>query len=247
MAPKKRIEMKTIKQIRRESVRETFQHWDTLAMATVVIVVLIFIGAVMEPAVENKSLAIGFFVALLGVYTLAGVMFTVLVEWPISYSYEQMFLSYTRDRNIDVLKHTFSGFQDMRRAIVLTFLMEIYTLLWALLLIVPGIMRYYSYRLSYFVALDHPNWVAERCLYESRIMMRGHRWELFKLDISFIGWMLLTVLTCGIGLLWLSPMMGIATAKFYEELRHQQQGASIAQEPDSVPATVVEGEESRAE
>lgn len=237
----------TFKQIRRESVRETFQHWDTLAMASFLIAMLNFIGGVLEPPMSINGLSLGFFLGMMGLYTLIGILYSVIIVWPISYGYEQMFLLYTRNRSIDVIRPLFCGFQDMRRSIVITFLHDLYIFGSALLLIVPGIVRFYSYRMTFFIALDHPGWVANRCLHESRIMMRGHKWELFKLDFTFIGWILLTILTCGIGLFWLSPMMGIATAKFYEELRHRQMGEmseeeEAASDTDDVPNAEVVNE-----
>lgn len=239
--------MKTNKQIRGESVRETFEHWSTLAMASFLVLVLNFIGGVLEPPMSINSFSLALFLGLMGLYTLVGIIYTVVIVWPIGYGYEQMFLLYTRDRNIDVFHPLFKSFQDLRRSVVLTFLHDCYILLWSLLLVVPGIVRFYSYRMSFFIALDHPQWVADRCIHESRIMMRGHKWELFKLDLSFIGWILLSVLTCGIGLLWLSPMMGIATAKFYEELRRKQRGEmseeeEAASDTDDVPNAEVVNE-----
>ena len=66
-----------------------------------------------------------------------------------------------------------------------------YTMLWTLLLVVPGIVKGFSYALTPLVAIDHPDWGANRCITESRRLMAGNKWRLFKLLLSFIGWIVL--------------------------------------------------------
>ena len=59
------------------------------------------------------------------------------------------------------------------------------------------------------------------CIDRSMAMMKGHKWELFLLDLSYIGWLLLGLLSLGIGLLWIIPWMNMARVKFYEELKRE--------------------------
>ena len=97
--------------------------------------------------------------------------------------------------------------------------MLLYTLLWTLLLVIPGIIKGYAYSMTPYVMNDHPELDAEDCIHESRMIMRGHKWKLFCLDLSFIGWAILCLFTLGIGFLWLQPYMESSHAKFYEELK----------------------------
>ena len=98
-----------------------------------------------------------------------------------------------------------------------------YITLWYFLLIVPGILKTFSYAMTKYVQIDHPDWGANRCIEESMRLMKGNRWRLFKLAFSFIGWILLPVLVAPIGLsglamLFLVPYPSTAFACFYRQL-----------------------------
>jgi hypothetical protein len=86
------------------------------------------------------------------------------------------------------------------------------------LFVIPGIILTYSYAMAPYILAEHPDYTATQALRESRTMMRGHKWRLFCLEFSFIGWALLAAVTCGIGLLWLTPYTEASTAIFYLEL-----------------------------
>lgn len=100
----------------------------------------------------------------------------------------------------------------------------IFTYLWGLLLVIPGIVKSYSYSQSYFIYKDlatHKDvrtMGATSFISESRNLMKGHKARLFWLDISFIGWYLLGFLTLGIGLLWINPYVQATKAAFYDDL-----------------------------
>ena len=98
------------------------------------------------------------------------------------------------------------------------FLRGLYTLLWALLLIIPGMIAVYDYSMTNFILNEHPELTANEAIALSKGMMRGNRWRLFCLEFSFIGWMLLSALTLGIGALWLIPYSHAAYAHFYREV-----------------------------
>ncbi len=100
-------------------------------------------------------------------------------------------------------------------------LMSLYVFLWTLLLIVPGIIAAYSYRMVFYLLIDDPELGVSEALRQSKKMMYGYKTKLFCLDLSFIGWALLCILTFGIGLLWLFPYMLTSQTIFYEELRNE--------------------------
>ncbi len=98
-----------------------------------------------------------------------------------------------------------------------------YITLWYFLLIVPGILKTFSYAMTKYVQVEHPDWGANRCIEESMRLMKGNRWRLFKLGISFIGWFFLAMLAAPIGLsgvamLFLMPYLCTAGACFYRQL-----------------------------
>lgn len=114
-------------------------------------------------------------------------------------------------------------FQEFNGRVYLTVLLTlIYTLLWMLLLIIPGIVKAYSYSMTYYVLEDNPEFSGDKAIEESMRLMQGHKMELFWLHLTFIGWALLCVLTLGIGTLWLVPYMNTAQAAFYENLKAEE-------------------------
>lgn len=153
----------------------------------------------------------------------AGVILLFLVAMPLEYSVEQAFLQFARGNKEELMENMFSGFKNYGRALGTPLLMGLYVFLWSLLLVIPGIIKAYSYAMTYYVALDHPELGAEKCIQESMRLMPGHKMKLFLLDLSFIGWGLLCILTFGIGFLWLAPYISISHAHFYEELKAANQ------------------------
>ena len=98
-------------------------------------------------------------------------------------------------------------------------LMMIFISLWSLLLIIPGIIKAFSYAMTPFILEENPELSANEAIDRSRAMMRGHKFDLFWMYLSFIGWGLLCILTFGIGFLWLAPYIATTQAAFYEEVK----------------------------
>ena len=112
----------------------------------------------------------------------------------------------------------FSGFPRFLEMGWLMVLRTIRIALWSLLLVVPGFVAFYAYRMAFFLKADHPEWSAWHVLAESKRMMDGHKWRLACLDASFIGWLLLVGMTFGLAGLFVNPYMGVTYAAFYEDL-----------------------------
>ena len=115
-----------------------------------------------------------------------------------------------------VFTDTFSNFLRKWGATLLTML---YTALWMLLFIIPGIVKSYSYAMTRYILLDNPELTADQAITKSREMMDGYKWKLFLLDLSFIGWHLLAGITCGLVYLYALPLLDAAKAQFYQELK----------------------------
>ena len=98
-------------------------------------------------------------------------------------------------------------------------LVGIFTFLWTLLFIIPGIIKAFSYSMTPYILDENPELGASEAIHRSRMMMKTHKFDLFWLYLSFIGWWLLCILTCGIGFLWLVPYFQTAKAAFYEEVK----------------------------
>ena len=112
------------------------------------------------------------------------------------------------------------AFSDYVRNAVSILLVYLYTLLWTLLFIVPGIIKGLAYSLTPFIVKDNPQLSPNQAINLSMKMMKGHKFDLFYLYLSFIGWILLAMLTLGIGLLWVIPYMQTSMAAFYLDVKN---------------------------
>lgn len=98
-------------------------------------------------------------------------------------------------------------------------LTSLYTFLWTLLFVIPGIIKGYAYAMTPYILKDNPNMKNNEAIELSMAMMNGFKWRLFCLQLSFIGWAFLCLFTLGIGYLWLVPYMQTSTAVFYEDVK----------------------------
>lgn len=113
----------------------------------------------------------------------------------------------------------FSQFRNAKSIIVAYLLRFAFELIGYMLFIVPGIIISYNYAMVPYILADDPTVSAKEALRMSKEMMYGNRWRLFCLQFSFIGWILLTVLSFGVGSIWLTPYQNAALASFYRELK----------------------------
>lgn len=161
-----------------------------------------------------------YYVLMIGVGAIpvAGSIAGILVGGPLTWSMSYIFLKITRGEEVSV-EMVFKGFEDFGRSFVASLLIAIYTLLWTLLLIVPGIIAALSYSMTYFILCENPGISAMDAISQSKQMMFGHKTELFMLSLSFIGWFLLGMLSFGIAYLWIGSYYYTAFAVFYQEVK----------------------------
>lgn len=150
---------------------------------------------------------------------------TALVMGPLYVGLHLAFLRLIRRESEMKIGSIFDGCNDFGSNLMLGLMYTLIVSLWTMLFIIPGIVKSYSYALVYYIKADHPEYSWRECLDESEKMMKGNRLKLFYLNCSFVGWMLLGSLACGIGALWVSPYMQASTAVFYEELKREQGNA----------------------
>ena len=121
------------------------------------------------------------------------------------------------------IKSIFQIFKNVRlcgNGIILYLLTSIFTFLWSLLLIVPGIIKAYSYAMAPYILIENEYYMTPMdALKESQRIMDGHKMELFVLSISFIGWILLSVLTCGVLMFYVEPYMNMSFVNFYNQIK----------------------------
>ena len=125
----------------------------------------------------------------------------------------------------------FTQFHRIGPAIALQVLRGVYTFLWSLLFVIPGIVKAYSYSMAAYIMYENPGMTPNDAITESRELMDGNKWRLFCLELSFIGWAFLCVFTCGIGFFWLFPYQETAVAAFYREIWREKYGIPVVAEP----------------
>jgi uncharacterized membrane protein len=119
------------------------------------------------------------------------------------------------------------GFNNFGTALGAYILIGIFTLLWSILLIIPGIIAALSYAMTFYIIADEPSIQIMDAIDKSKKMMYGYKWKFFCLNLRFFGWGLLCILTLGIGFLWLLPYMEISFVKFYDDIKGSQETAEI--------------------
>lgn len=160
------------------------------------------------------------FGAVSGAASYIPVVGTILVALPMMYGYSIVMLSVMRGGEMNI-GGLFDGFNDFGRIVGTKLLQAIYTFLWMLLLVIPGIIKNYSYAMTDFILKDQPELANNAAIEKSMAMMDGNKMKLFLLDLSFIGWAILCLFTFGIGFLFLQPYVQSAHAAFYEDLKAQ--------------------------
>jgi len=113
----------------------------------------------------------------------------------------------------------FSEFDRFGDGFAQRFLVNLYVALWSLLFIIPGIIKSFSYAMTPYIMAENPGMKANDAIALSCEMMDGYKADLFILDLTFIGWDILAILTLNIGQLWLNPYRNAARAAFYRELK----------------------------
>jgi len=156
--------------------------------------------------------------SILAAIPILGVIGGIVVAGPFMLGLTAFTLRVKRGETPSV-ESLFDGFKNFLTSFVLYLIISIFTFLWSLLLVIPGIIAVLSYSMAFFILQDNPHLSAMEALTESKKMMKGYKGKLFLLYLSFIGWMLLTALTFGIGSLWLAPYMGVSFANFYDDLK----------------------------
>lgn len=149
-----------------------------------------------------------------------------IVEFIIGIGFMIYALNVSRMRQAGIA-NLLDGFGMFLRAIWLCILIAIFVFLWSLLFVFPGIIAAYRYRQAYFILIDNPNMRAIDCIRMSKQMMKGHKWELFVLDLSFIGWAILCVIP--FVTIWVTPYMEVTNANYYLALL----GIQNADAPDA--------------
>ena len=164
------------------------------------------------------------------IMTGSGFLLTILAI-PMQYGYYIAYLNSSRQDLPADIGDLFCGYRQFTRVLGTMLLATIIIMAGCFLFVVPGIILAFAYALVPYIMHDHPELSASEILQMSRVMMKGHKMDLFLLYLSFIGWALLCVLTLFIGYFWLEPYMQMTMVKFYEQLRAEFEGVGVEETP----------------
>lgn len=185
--------------------------WGTMALCA-------FISSIILGACGSFSVVSRFdnslFVAM---FSFIGSIGSLLLGGPFAYGAALLSLNVARGAAINT-EQLFAGFKNYGKTLALYIINSIFVALWSLLLIVPGIIKAISYSMSYYILIDQPELDANDARKQSMALMEGHKWKYFCLQLSFIGWLLLCLLTLGILSFWVTPYINTANAEFYQSL-----------------------------
>jgi len=146
-----------------------------------------------------------------------GDIFSFIITPPVIAGITVFFLKLIRGEAASA-KLVLSQFPRFDAFLLMYVIRFIFTMLWTLLFIIPGIIASLRYSLAFYLMIDHPEMTGLVAIRRSKAMMHGYKWKLFRLQFSFIGWYLLCAVTFGIAAIWVMPYVFASQACFYDDL-----------------------------
>jgi len=154
-----------------------------------------------------------------GLIPILGTIGTLIIAGPMALGYTLFSISLSRKEEAS-LNQLFDGFKKFEKALGTYLLMVLFTMIGFLLLIIPGIIVAIGLSQAFFIIAEDENIGAVDALKKSWDMMNGYKSKYFLLILSFIGWVLLCILTFGIGFFWLTPYIQVSMVNFYEDIKN---------------------------
>lgn len=160
---------------------------------------------------------------------------------PLQYAFYISLLDRVRTNETNIVNYTITyarqhAYANMRFLVAGLLIMILSSLLAVVTLGIGAIILSYAYGMVPYLLHDYPELSPREAMKISREMMRGQKWNLFVLDFTFIGWILLSILTLGLGVLFVQPYMLTARAAFYEDLKAEK----LIEETDETTTTIAE-------
>lgn len=171
------------------------------------------------------------FIAAVAIVLILVIAFTILVSNIITVGHKRYYLE-NREHKTKISK-LFYGFSGGRygNTVWVMFWKELYLVGWTLLFIVPGIIKGYSYMMIPYILAENPDVSKERAFQISRQMMNGHKWEAFVLNLSFLGWQLLSAIPL-VRYLWTAPYVDATIAEYYSAIKAEAFQKGITDETE---------------
>lgn len=163
------------------------------------------------------TIVIGLIIGLLS-FTVIG---AVALLGPLSLGISMFVLEIVRTKKSN-FGTAFKGFNQFGSSLLASILMGIFTFLWSMLFVIPGIIAKFRYSMTYYILADNPNMSGMEAISKSKEMMKGHKGELFVIFLSFFWWYVLGAITFGLAYIYISPYICATVANFYEKIKTEQ-------------------------
>lgn len=167
------------------------------------------------------------YLALLSLLSFSAIVFMIIhltIGGAVTLGYVKFNLNLV-DKKEASFADLFSEFHRLGTGLIMQMLRLLFTALWSLFFVFPGIYASYGYAMAPYILHDNPELTANEAITKSKELMDGNRWRLFCLEMSFLGWSLLVVMcTCGLGYVVLHPYMEASFAAFYREIKAEKYG-----------------------
>lgn len=150
-----------------------------------------------------------------------GNILNLIFGGPVALGVANIYLELIKNKKVKI-ERFFDGFKNFVNAFILNILITIFIVLWAIALIIPGIIAAINYSMAYFIMSEQPEISAMDAIKKSKLMMSGHKMEYFSFVMSFFGWFLLSLITFGFGFLFLYPYFAASKAYFYQNLKGEE-------------------------
>jgi uncharacterized membrane protein len=146
----------------------------------------------------------------------------LLVSGYVTYGFTKMMIGVTKNEQPNIENVLTSSVKDQPiKAPLLMFITNVFLALWTLLFIIPGLVKSYSYAMTSFILVNEPNIQPVDAITKSRKLMDGKKMQLFLLDLSYVGWYILSLFTLGILFIWVSPWHQTARTLFFTDAYKQ--------------------------
>lgn len=211
--------MKTNQDLKNAALEALRGNWAPAVVCTIIYLLLSIGISLLQPNIDDPTAAL---TGAQKIMMVANVLLLFLVMVPLGIGYYQAFKVLFTDGENKLTANCFRlSFGNYFKNIAAYLLMCLFIFLWTLLLIIPGIIKALAYSMTPFILKDFPELSVNQAINLSQKMMKGHKFDYFWLGLSFIGWILLGLLTLGIGYIWLIPYMYTSYAAFYEEVKKE--------------------------
>ncbi|MBR6731939.1 MAG: DUF975 family protein [Bacteroidales bacterium] len=210
--------MKTNQDYKNAALAALKGNWAPVIVATIIYFVITIIVSLMSELYDPETSA----GAVAGVAILGWLVLSLFASIPLGVGYYNSLNLLLVEGDNQVTNNMFKiGYGNLLRNVGGMLLVGVFTFLWTLLLIIPGIIKSLAYSMTPFILKDYPELSANQAINLSMKMMEGRKFDLFYLYLSFIGWGILALFTLGIGYLWLMPYMYTSTAAFYQNVKEE--------------------------